>query len=78
MSSKPLTSVIFSFVLTRFCCEFSKEGGEPFERPLPIQDKIKAENTYTAMARVGPEPAIPAFKRHRSFCTSQSERRMAL
>jgi hypothetical protein len=54
------------------------EKDEPFERPLPIQDNIKAENTYTVMARVGLEPAIPTSKRHRSLCMLQSERWLAL
>ena len=54
------------------------EGGEPFDKPLPTQDNTNAENTHTTMTRVGPEPTIPASKRHRSLCMSQSEWRLAL
>jgi hypothetical protein len=56
-----------SYVFVRFGSFLLRifEKDEPFERPLPIQDNIKAENTYTFMARVRHEPAVPVSKRRR-------------
>jgi hypothetical protein len=68
MSSKSLTLFVWfgSLLLWTF------EGVEPVERPIPIQDNINPENTHTTMARVGRRLSIPAAKRHRALCMSQS------